>query len=153
MLTDEERREIQKEIEGREHKRGVSIDALKIIQKHRGWISDEIKGVAEMLEMSVDDLDNVATFYNLIFKEPVGKHVILICDSISCWVTGYEEILERLTSRLGAALGETTKDGQYTLLPVACLGVCDSAPAMMVDDELYTRLTPELVDEILEKYR
>lgn len=153
MLTEEEKREIEKEIRQNEHKRAAAVEVLKLVQKRRGWISDEIDALALALDMTPAELDAVATFYSLIFRKPVGKHVILICDSVSCWIMEYDKVLEHLTARLGIRPGETTADGQFTLLPVACLGACDHAPAMMVDEALYTDLTPEKVDEILEKYR
>ena len=153
MLTEEERRDIEREILQNERKRAAAVEVLKIVQKHRGWVSDEIHDLAGILEMTPAELDAVATFYSLIFRKPVGKHVILVCDSVSCWVMGYEKILDQLTSRLGIGLNETSADGQFTLLPVACLGACDRAPAMMIDEMLYTDLTPEKIDGILEKYR
>jgi len=153
MLSEDERREIEREMLRSGVKKGVSLEALRIVQKHRGWVSDEIHDTAELLGMTPTELDGVATFYSLIFRKPVGKHVILICDTVSCWVMGYEQILERLTRRLGIGINETSADGQFTLLQVACLGVCDRAPAMMVGDELYTDLTPERVDEILGQYQ
>lgn len=153
MLSEDERQEIEREVLRSGVKRSASLEALRIVQKQRGWVSDEIHHAAEMLGMTTAELDSVATFYSLIFRKPVGKHVILVCDTISCWLTGYEKILERLTQRLGIGMNETSADGQFTLLAVACLGVCDRAPAMMVDDELYTDLTPEKVDEILGHYQ
>ncbi len=154
MLTEEEIQEINAEIAHYPQKRAVSIDALKIVQKHRGWVSDEsIKDIAAHLDMTPDELDSVATFYNLIFRKPVGKHVIFICDSVSCWIMGYESLLEHLTARLGIGLGETTSDGLFTLLPIPCLGNCDHAPSMMVDQELYGDLDAAKMDAILDKYR
>ena len=103
-------------------KRGASVEALKIVQRSRGWVSDEdLHEVAGVLEMSPDELDGVATFYNLIFRRPVGRHVILVCDSVSCWIMGYEALRDRLQARLGVRLGETTTDGRFTLLPIVCL--------------------------------
>ncbi|HKS95526.1 MAG TPA: NADH-quinone oxidoreductase subunit NuoE [Terriglobia bacterium] len=154
MLTPEERQEIEAELEHYPTKQAVCIDAMLIVQKHRGWVSDEsLKDLAEFLEMSVEDLDGVATFYNLIFRKPVGRHVIMVCDSVSCWIMGYERLRKRLTSRLGVKMGETTADGRFTLLPIVCLGTCDHAPAMMVDGDLHRDLDPQKVDGILEKYR
>jgi NADH-quinone oxidoreductase subunit E len=153
MLTDEERREIEADFEHYPQKRALSIDALKVVQRHRGWVSDEsLRDVAELLEMSPDELDNVATFYNLIFRRPVGRHVILMCDSISCWVMGYDQIREHLKSRLGIGLGETSADGRFTLLPIVCLGACDHAPVLMIDNDLHTDLDAQKLDEILTKY-
>ncbi len=154
MLSPEERQEIEAEIAHYPDKRAVCIDAMKVVQKHRGWVSDEaLRDVAELLEMSVDELDSVATFYNLIFRKPVGRHVIMVCDSVSCWLMGYDRVREHLTSRLGIKLGETTPDGRFTLLPIVCLGTCDHAPAMMVDDDLHRDLDAEKIDSILEKYK
>lgn len=150
MLSDEERREIEAEFPNFERKQAVSIDALRIVQRHRGWVSDEaIRDLAEILEMSADELDGVATFYNLIFRKPVGRHVIMVCNSVSCWITGYDRVREHLSSRLGIGLGETTSDGGVTLLPIVCLGTCEHAPVMMVDDETYGDLDPDRVDQIL----
>ena len=154
VLSPEERQEIEAEIAHYPDKRAVCIDAMKVVQKHRGWVSDEaLCDVAELLEMSIDELDSVATFYNLIFRKPVGRHVIMVCDSVSCWIMGYDRLRDHLTSRLGIKLGETTPDGRFTLLPIVCLGTCDHAPAMMVDDDLHRDLDVEKIDSILEQYK
>jgi NADH-quinone oxidoreductase subunit E len=153
MLTAEEKKEIEAEFPRYEQKRAACVEALKVVQRHRGWVSDEaLIAVAEFLEMTPAELDGVATFYNLIFRKPVGKHIILVCDSISCWIMGYERVLQHLQDRLGIVKGETTADGVFTLLPIVCLGACDQAPAMMIDDELYGKLDPDKIDEILTKY-
>jgi NADH-quinone oxidoreductase subunit E len=153
MLNAEERHEIEEEIHHYEHRQAACIEAMKIVQKHRGWVSDEgIQDVAEIIGMTPAELDSVATFYNLIFRKPVGKHVIMVCDSVSCWIMGYDNIKDCLSKKLGIGLGETTPDGKFTLLPVCCLGTCDRAPAMMVGDDLHQDLTPEKIDSILEKY-
>lgn len=129
-------------------------DALCLVRERYGWVSDEHLGnVAELLGMSVAEAESIATCYTQIFRRPVGRHVILICDSVSCWIMGYNPLRDHLTARLGISLGETTADGRFTLLPTACLGYCDHAPAMMVGDDIYGDLTEENVDEILEKYR
>jgi NADH-quinone oxidoreductase subunit E len=153
VLSDEERREIEAEVAIYAQKRAACIEALKVVQQHRGWVSDEaLDEVAELLEMTPDELDGVATFYNLIFRKPVGRHVILICDSVSCWIMGYDNLRGHLRSRLGIDLGETTPDGRFTLLPSVCLGACDHAPVMMIDDDLHLDLTPERIDQILAGY-
>ena len=89
MLTPEERTEIEAEFPHYPNRKAVCIDAMKIVQKHRGWVSDEaLHDIGELLGMSDADLDGVATFYNLIFRRPVGRHVIYLCDSVSCWIMG-----------------------------------------------------------------
>jgi len=140
-LSPEEISEIEHEIALVPRRDGAAIDALLIVQKHRGWVSDEsLRAIAELLEMSPEELEGIATFYNLIFRKPVGEKVILLCDSVSCWLRGCEQVKSRLSERLGIEYGETTADGRYTLLPVPCLGACDRAPVMMVGDELHTHL-------------
>jgi NADH-quinone oxidoreductase subunit E len=153
MLTEKEKNEITAVLAHAVTKASVSIDALNIIQRSRGWVSDEaVRDVASLLEMTVEELDAVATFYSFIFRRPVGRHVILICDSISCWVMGYNPLLDLIKNELGISFGETTGDKRFTLLPISCLGACDRAPAMMVDDDLYGPTTQELFKEILAKY-
>lgn len=153
MLTDEEKREVEAELAHYARKRAACVEALKIIQRSRGWVDDAgIHDLAAVLDMTPDELDGVATFYNLIFRRPVGRHVILVCNTISCWVMGYNEVRRHLNEKLGIDLGETSGDGRFTLLPVPCLGACDHAPAMMIDEELYGDLTSGRIDEILDSY-
>ena len=153
MLSSEEKKEIEDELAVYPARRHAVIDALKVVQRHRGWVSDEaLRDVAGFLEMTVDEVDSVATFYNLIFRKEVGRHKILLCDSVSCWIMRYERIYGHLKERLGIGFGETTGDGRFTLLPIQCLGACDRAPACIVDEDLHTDLTPEKVDEILQHY-
>jgi NADH-quinone oxidoreductase subunit E len=150
MLTAEEKREIAEEKKRYPNPRAACLEALKIAQRARGWISDEIlREVAEHLGMSADELEGVATFYNLIFRRPVGRRVLLLCDSVSCWVMGFEALRARLKKQLEIDFGETTAGGEYTLLPIACLGACDHAPVMMIGDELHQDLTPERVAELV----
>ncbi len=153
MLSDEEKQEIEAEFSLYTEKEAASIDALKVIQRHRGWVSDEaLLDLAQFMEMTPAELDAVATFYNLIFREPVGRHVILVCNSVTCWAMGYERIRAGLADRLGVDLGGTTADGRFTLLPVACLGACEQAPVMMIDDDLHGNLDAARIDAILEHY-
>ncbi|MGN7885546.1 NADH-quinone oxidoreductase subunit NuoE [Dyadobacter endophyticus] len=152
-LTPEEMEEIDHEIALVPVRRAAAIEALKIVQQHRGWISDDsLHAIAGYLEMSPEELDSVATFYNLVFRKPVGRNVILLCDSISCYVMGYEKIYGQLRERLGISFGQTTPDGRFTLLPNACLGTCDHAPALMINNELFRDVTANDLDEILDRY-
>jgi NADH-quinone oxidoreductase subunit E len=153
-LSAEERQEIEAEIPRYPTKRAVCIDAMKIVQRHRGWVSDEsLQDIAQLLEMSLDELDGVATFYNLLFREPVGRHVVLLCDSVSCWIMGYDRLREHVCKKLGVRLGETTADGRFTVLPIVCLGTCDHAPAMMVDQDLHRDLDAEKATQLLDNYK
>ena len=154
MLTEPEQREIEEELRHYLDKRAACIEALNIVQRHHGWVSDEhLKQLAGVLGMTADELDGVATFYNLVFRKPVGRHAILLCDSVSCWIMGYEEVRRHLYENLGIRMGETTLDGRFTLLPIVCLGACDHAPAMMVDEDLHENLTPDGIDRVLDAYK
>lgn len=154
MLSPEEKQKIEEEFRKYPKKSAACIEALKIVQEKRKWVSDEsVRDIAEILEMSDAEVDGVATFYNLIFRKPVGRHVILFCDSISCYVMGSEKVGDYLKQQLRINFGETTKDDRFTLLPIACLGNCDHAPTMLVDNDLYHDLSREKIDTILEKYQ
>lgn len=154
MMTEEEKNEILEEIKQYPHPSVGSIDALKIIQKHHGWVSDEsLHEIAEILNMSDTELESIATFYSRIYRKPVGRNVILVCDGISCMVMGYGTIYEYLATRLGIKFGETTPDNRFTLLPISCLGDCDHAPAMMINDEHYNDLTADKIDILLGNYK
>ncbi len=151
MLSDEQRREVLDELEHYPTKQAACIEALKIVQKYDRWVSDEaLHEVAALIGMPVAELDSVATFFNLIYRRPIGRHVILLCDSVSCWLMGCNKIRAQLVDRLGIDYGETTEDNRFTLLPMACLGTCDRAPALMIDEELHRDLTTESLDQILE---
>ncbi|MGE5395749.1 MAG: NADH-quinone oxidoreductase subunit NuoE [Candidatus Saccharibacteria bacterium] len=153
MLTDHEKEEIQQEAKAFPYPQAVCLDALKIVQHQRGWVSDEaIQDIAAYLDMSADEVESVATFYSRIYRRPVGRHVILICDSMSCMILGYEKLYDYLAAKLGIRFGGTTGDGRFTLLPISCLGDCNLGPSMMIDNDLYSLVTNEKIDELLEKY-
>jgi NADH-quinone oxidoreductase subunit E len=142
--------EINTEMRHYEDKTAASIEALKIVQKHRRWVSDDcLVAVAGLLEISPAQLEGVATFYNLIYRQPVGKTIIHYCNSVSCWMLGSEQVRERLCRHLNVELGEMSVDGEYTILPIVCLGACDHAPVVMVGDELRFDITEDAVNEIL----
>jgi NADH-quinone oxidoreductase subunit E len=153
MLTVEERNEIEAKLADYPNTQAVCIEAMLIVQQHQGWVSDEaLRDLATLLRLSVEDLDGVATFYNLIHRRPVGRHVAHICDSVSCWIMGSDRIQDALCRRLGIRLGGTTADGSFTLLPIVCLGACDHAPAMMIDSTLHEDLDEPKLEEILAHY-
>jgi NADH-quinone oxidoreductase subunit E len=154
MLKEEEIQEIENEINPYPYPGVACIDALKIVQHYRGWVSDEsVKDIARILGISDEEVEGVATFYSRIYRKPVGRNVILICDSVSCMIMGYESLYDYLCGKLGVKFGETTSDGRFTLLPVSCLGDCDKAPVMMINNDHFNRLTIEKIDEILAEYK
>jgi len=152
ILSAAEIAEIDHEISHAPYRAAVAIDALKIVQKHHRWVSDErLKALAEYLDMSAAELDGIATFYNLIYRRPVGEKVVSLCNSVTCWIKGYDKLEKHISQRLNIKLGETTGDDKYTFLPVPCLGACDRAPVMMVGEETHQDLTKESIDQILNK--
>ncbi len=153
VLSNEERAAIEHEIEHYEDPRAASIDALKIVQKQRGWVPDgAIAAIGEILGIPATDVEGVATFYNLIFRRPVGRHVIKVCDSIACFLTGYDDVHAALSKKLGISMGQTTSDGRFTLLPICCLGACDKGPVLMIDDDTHGDVAPERIEQLLEQY-
>ncbi len=153
MLSDAEVREIEAECAHLPDRQSAAIDAMMIVQRHRGWVSDEsLAAIAQLLGMSTAALDSIATFYNLIYRKPVGRHVVMVCDSVSCYVMGADGLRKQVENHLGVQLGQTTADGRFTLLPIVCLGACDKAPTMMIDDDLIENVTAERLGEIFGGY-
>lgn len=149
-LSSTELTAIEHEASIMETREAAGIEALKVVQQHRGWISDDsLIAIAQCLNISSAQLEGVATFYNLIYRQKVGHYVIHLCDSISCHLTGYEEILKVVKRHLDIDYGQTTADGRFTLLSNACLGSCDKSPAMMINGQYYQSLTTESVIAIL----
>ena len=105
-----------------------------------------------MLGIPASDVEGVATFYSQIFRQPVGRHIIRVCDSMTCYIGGHENVLGGIQSQLGIGPGQTTADNRFTLLPVCCLGNCDKAPALMIDDDTFGDVTAEGVAALLEAY-
>ncbi|MFT7560039.1 MAG: NADH-quinone oxidoreductase subunit E [Flavobacteriales bacterium] len=150
-LTDQERIDIEHEISHYPHKQAATIEALKVVQKYQGWVSDgKVKAIADILEVSAEDVDGVATFYNKIYRLPVGETVISVCDSVSCWIMGYPKLIRHACKSLGIQPGQTTTDGRFTLLPTPCLGACDKAPALMNGETLEVYVTHERFDTIIK---
>lgn len=156
VLTAAEGEEILHDAEHYELPRAASIEALKLVQRRMGWVNnDAMADIAGLLGMSVAELEEVATFYNLIYRQPVGRHVIKYCDSVSCHLMDQEGLTAKLEAKLGVKAGQTTADGRFTLLPICCLGACDRGPCLMVGDDLHGPLPPDddaRIDAMLESY-
>ena len=153
QLSDEEVALIEHECAHLPDRQSAAIDAMMIVQKHRGWVSDaSLAAIGRLLGMSVAALDAIATFYNRIFRQPVGRHVVMVCDSVSCYVMGADRLAERVKAHLGIDFGETTPDDRFTLLPIVCLGACDRAPTMLVGEELVTDVEAGRLDDIFARF-
>lgn len=149
MMNETLKTQIEHEAGLFERRSAACIEALKLVQHENGWVDDDnIREIAALLDMTPDEVDSVATFYNLICRRPTGRHIIRICSSVTCWVMGYEA----LVARLGIQPGQTTADGRFTLLTNQCLGACDHAPVLMIDDDLYCDVTTDGLERILAKY-
>lgn len=154
MLPEEKREELLKQIRESEAPREQAITVMFALQKHYGYLSDEAVGEAsEILGMTPLEIDELATFYDFIYREPVGTYVIHVCDSSICWMYGEEPVMAYLSKKLEIAPGETTSDGLFTILPVSCVGYCDHAPVILINGKPYGPLTPLFIDEILETIR
>lgn len=148
-LSEAEVKEIEHELTLYPDKKAVGLEALKIVQRHNGWVSDEsMLAISRYLDIALSELEGVATFFNLIYRRPVGKNVILFCESVSCWIMGCERIRKEINDHLGIDYGETTEDGEYTLIPVPCLGDCDKAPVMLVGEKMHRNLTVDSIKSL-----
>ena len=154
MLPEDLRTSLVEQIHKAEHPKELAVDVMFAIQKHCGYLTDEgLQETAGLLDMSPLEVEQLATFYTFIYREPVGKYVIHVCDSVVCWMNGYESVWKYLCQKLDIQPGETTSDGLFTLLKVCCIGYCDRSPAMLINLKAYGNLTPEKIDGILEKLK
>jgi len=154
MIPEELRQSLIEHINHVEHPRELVVDVMFAIQDHYGYLTDEgVEETAGLLDMTALEVEQLATFYTFVFREPLGKYVIHVCDSVVCWMEGYESVKAYLCQTLDIQPGETTPDGLFTLLPVCCIGYCDKAPAMLINRKAYGNLTAEKINEILTKLR
>jgi NADH-quinone oxidoreductase subunit E len=154
MISDGLKKELAQRVATAITPREAAVDVLKELQRHYGWLKDEaVAEAAELLGFTTLQVDELATFYEMLYRRPVGRRVIHVCDSISCWAMGGETMLTHLGARLGIEPGGTTEDGLFTLLPCCCLGNCGEGPTMMIGDNIYGRLTVESIAVILEEER
>jgi NADH-quinone oxidoreductase E subunit len=130
--------------------RSAILPSLHIAQQEEGYVSAEgLKAVAEVLNLTVHDVESVATFYTMYYHQPKGKKVIKVCNSISCYLRNCDALVEHLEQRLGIKRGETTPDGKFTLMTVECLASCSTAPALQVNDEFVENVTFEVADALI----
>ena len=153
-LSEAERSAIEHEMHHYEDPRAASIEALKIVQKARGWVPDgACDAIGEILGIPASDVEGVATFYSQIFRVPVGRHIIRVCDSMTCYIGGHESVLDSIKNEIGIEPGQTTADNRFTLIPVCCLGNCDKAPALMIDDDTFGDVQPGGIAQLLAAYQ
>jgi NADH-quinone oxidoreductase subunit E len=134
--------------------RELAVEVLFALQREKGYLSDEaLREGAEFLDLTPLELEEIATFYDFIYREPVGKFVLHACDGVVCWMLGGESVVAHLCRKLGVRVGEITADGLFTILPTACLGYCDHGPALLVNGAPYGPLTTETIDRLLERLK
>ena len=154
MSTKELLKVLEQQIGTADHPRELAVDVMIALQEQYGYLSDAaLEEAAGLLGMSPLEVEELATFYTFIYRRPVGKYVIHLCDSLICWMDGYIPIRDYLTRKLGIEMGETTTDGLFTLLPVCCIGYCDRSPAMLINKKVYGPLTTEKIDTILAELK
>jgi len=154
MISDEMKKRFDDLAKRYPERRSALIPILHEVQAEVGHLSPEaIEWVAGFLGLSPADVMSVASFYDMLNLEPVGKHMIYVCQNLSCSLLGAERLIRHLENRLGIRMGETTPDGLITLKRMECLASCGTAPAMQVDGIFYEQMTPQKLDELLEKLR
>lgn len=154
MLPETLEQELKGMVDGVTHPREMAIDVVNRLQDHFGYLSDEALVLAAgLLGMTPLELEELATFYTFIYREPVGRYVIHVCDSVICWMEGGVNLVDHLLGRLGIQLGETTTDGLFTVLPVCCIGYCDRAPAILVNRKVHGPLTVDSLDDLIDRLR
>jgi NADH-quinone oxidoreductase subunit E len=141
-------------VSGSETRQSALIPVLREIQNEFGHLSNEsMEEAAGILGLPPSSVQNVATFYTMFFRKPVGEHVIWLCRTLSCALRGAEHVEHHMCDRLGVRTGETTPDGKITLMEAECLASCGTAPVMLIDDKLEENLTKEKVDRLIEELR
>lgn len=134
--------------------REAAVDVMYALQHHYGYLCDEAMHYAStLLGMTTLELESLATFYDYLYRRPVGRYVIHVCDSVVCWMFHQDSIFDYLCRTLGVPPGGTTEDGLFTVMPSACVGNCHNAPTMLINGRFYDRLTPERVDAVIASLR
>jgi NADH-quinone oxidoreductase subunit E len=154
MIPEELRTQLQAKIAGADNAREQAINVMYEIQRYYGYLTDEgLREAAAMVGATPLEMEELATFYDFIYREPVGRFVLHVCDGVVCWMFHEGSLFDYLCQKLGVCAGEVSADGMFTVLPTACIGFCDQAPAMVVNGRFFGNLTPESIDEILEQLK
>ncbi len=153
-LPPEVEEELKRKVAAAEHPREMAVDVMYALQNHYGYFSDTaLTHACDILGMTHVELEELATFYDYIYREPVGKYVIHVCDGVVCYLRHDDAFFRALCETLGVGLGETTADRLFTILPTACIGDCHKAPSMLINGVFYGPVTPEMVPGIIADLR
>ena len=154
MLPPELKTKLEQQIRSVDHPREMAIDVINALQAHYGHFSDAaVDEASALLGMTPLELEELATFYTFIYREPVGRYVIHVCDSVICWLEDGQRLGDHLCQRLGIDMGQTTNDRMFTVLPVCCIGYCDRAPAILVNRKVHGPLTLDALDRLIDRLR
>ncbi|WP_027183399.1 NADH-quinone oxidoreductase subunit NuoE [Desulfovibrio inopinatus] len=154
MLPEDLEQRLQDMVAAAEFSREKIVDVMYVLQNHFGYLTDSaVRHTARLTGVTPVEVEELATFYDFIYRQSVGRYVIHVCDGVVCWMHHEKNIFGHLCDRLGVGIGETTPDGLFTVLPTACLGDCHNAPALLINGKFYGPLTPEKVDAILQELR
>jgi NADH-quinone oxidoreductase E subunit len=131
--------------------KAAMMPVLHAVQRERGWIDGEARAwVAHFLDVTATEVDEVVTFYPMLYGTPQGRHVIHVCRTLSCDCTGAKDLWDHLESKLGVGRGEATADGRFSLRSAECLASCGTSPVVLLDGERHENMTPEKLDALLE---
>jgi len=145
---------LQEAIEAHKDEKGALMPVLQAAQDIFGYVPMDVQEIiAEGLGTTLSEVYGVATFYSQFSLEPRGEYVIGVCLGTACYVKGSQKVLDRLAEELKISVGRTTPDGRFTLNATRCLGACGLAPVMMVNEEVYGRLVPDDIPDIIAKYQ
>jgi len=137
-----------------DQRKSAILYALYLVQQQQGYITGAgMRHVAEQIGCTAADVEDVVSYYTMFYTRPVGKYVLNVCRTLSCALLGAERVTEELCGTLGVHLGDTTADGMFTVVEVECLGACDRAPVVMVNDDWQERLAPEQCGKFVEDIR
>lgn len=152
-LSQASQEKIQRLLERYPTRRAVMLPALHLATQEFPYLSDEVcQAVADLLQLPMVDVKGVATFYTMFPTEPHGKYLLQVCINLSCSLNGGRQCLRYLEQKLGIKAGETTPDGRFSLRGIECLAACDQAPMMYVNEEMYTHLTEQKLDQVLQEF-
>ena len=154
MLSQDTAEEIRAALKRYPRPRSAVLDALRAVQRQFGYCPPEaLTEAAEILNLDANALQMLVTFYDLLYEQPVGEHILMPCKNIACFLRGSDDIIAYISRKLDVKPGETTADGKFTLQPMECLAACDLAPMMIADETYYGNLTEERIDDLIDSLR
>ncbi|BGI51352.1 MAG: NADH-quinone oxidoreductase subunit NuoE [Buchnera aphidicola (Ceratovacuna japonica)] len=154
MLNKVEKKFVIEELKKYKNPEASVVESLKFVQKRLRWISlDVMNEISRIISVPVSKIESIATFYNHIFRKPVGKNIVKYCDGVVCYINGYKKIKNVISKHLKIKPGQTTKDNKFTLIPICCLGNCNNSPTIMINENLFSNVNITSSIDILERIK